>query len=284
MTHRPKTLEESLNPRRLYRRRKRGWNPRRKRMGVIRKLRPFVTRSNRKRASAVVKLRNKIRLQRHIFGGRFIGDSDIVNPNRPVLYQQECFAYFPGTDKRVLWNAHIITARKAFWDEVEDIASKRTAALRPQKEEPFNIDELFEPMTFNAWGQATTYRMREREEETHESFGGMTEREYSAKLEKEIIVNEPPEIYESFAVDRSYEYGIGLKVVVDAEQIDREIVELVIDRFLAIGETDWRTESPVQREKLPFETKMEAMMTIPEDQREVYSPCSQVCVEVRPNG
>lgn len=264
---RSKTLDEILNPSRPLRRRKRGWNPRRKRMGVIKKLRPFVTRSNRERASAVIKLRNKIRMQRHIFGGRFIGDSDIVNPDRPVLYQQEAFAYFPGTDKRVLWNAHIITVRKAFWDEVGDMASKRAAALLPKRDAPFNIDDLFEPVTFNAWGQATAYRMREREEERYDVFGGMTEREYEAELEKEIIAAEPPEIYESFFIDDEYEYGIGLKVVVDVEQIDREIVETVIDRFFTVGERDWRAETPVARERLPFEREWDALMTIPENQR-----------------
>lgn len=205
-------------------------------------------------------------MQRHIFGGRFIGDSDIVNPDRPVLYQQEAFAYFPGTDKRVLWNAHITTARKAFWDEVGSMASDRASAMLPEKEEPFDLDDLFEPVSFNAWGQATAYRMRERDE-TYAEFGGLPRREYEARLEKEIIATEPPVIHESFSIDPGYEYGIGLKAVVDAEQINREIVETVIDRFFAIGETDWRADSPVPRDRLPFEAEMDAMMTIPSEKR-----------------
>ncbi|SBW10971.1 conserved hypothetical protein [uncultured delta proteobacterium] len=266
MKNRLKTLEEILNPRRPFRRRRRGWNPRRKRMGVIRKLRPFVTRSNRKRASEVIKLRNKLRLRRHIYGGRFIGTSDLVDPERPILYKQEAQVFFPGTDKRVLWNVQIATARKAFWDEVGDMALKRTAAMLPREKGPFDIRDMFEPVSFNAWGQATSYTMRERNE-TYEELGGMTRREFEAQLEKKIIASEPPEIYESFSIDRGYEYGIGLHVVVDSEMIDRETVERVIDRFFAVGETDWRAESPVPRDRLPFETEMEALMTIPEEQR-----------------
>ena len=53
----------------------------------------------------------------------------------------------------------------------------------------------------------------------------------------------------------------------DAEQIDRETVEMVIDRFLAADEAGWRSEAAVPREKLPFETEMEALMTIPPDKR-----------------
>ena len=236
-------------------------------MGVIRKLRPFVSRPNRERASAVIRLRNRLRLERHIYGGRFVGSSDILDPERPILYKQDAHVFFPGADKRVFWNAYIITARKAFWDAVGSMASERAAAMRPKRQEPFNIDDLFEPETFNAWGQATSYRMREKEEETYEVFDGMTERQYRAKLEKEIIASEPPQIYESFSIDDEYEYGIGLHVVVDAEQIDRETVERVIDRFTKLGEKEWKADIPVDRERLPFEREWDALMTIPVDKR-----------------
>lgn len=235
-------------------------------MGVIRKLRPFVTRSNRERASAVIRLKNRLRLQRHIYGGRFVGSLDILDPERPVLYKQDAHVFFLGTDKRVFWNAYIVTARKAFWDEVGSMASGRARQLMPKEEKAWDISDLFEPASFNAWGQATTYRMRERND-TYEAFGGLTRREYEAKLEKEIIAAEPPEIFESFTIDNGYEYGIGLNVVIDAELIDKETVERLIDRFLELGETAWRAESPVPRDRLPFETEMEALMTIPEDQR-----------------
>ena len=260
------TLDDLLNPRRPFHRRKRGWNPRRKRMGVIRKLRPFVTRSNRERASAVIRLKNRLRLERHIYGGRFVGSSDILDPERPALYKQDAHVFFLGTDKRVLWNAYIVTARKAFWGEIGSMASDRARALMPKEEKPWDISDCFEPTSFNAWGQATTYRMCERNE-TYEVFGGLTLREYKAKLEKEIITNEPPEIFESFAIDRGYEYGIGLNMVIDVELIDRETVERVIDRFLELGETNWRADSPAPRDRLPFETEMDALMTISPDKR-----------------
>ena len=260
-------LDELLNPRRpIRRRRKRKLSPHRKKMGGLWNLKPFVTRSNRERASAVIRLKNRLRLERHIYGGRFVGSSDILAPERPVLYKQDAHVFFLGTDKRVFWNAYIVTARKAFWDEVGSMASGRTRKLMPKEEKPWDIDDLFEPVSFNAWGQATAYRMREQNE-SYDELGGMTRREYEAKLEKEIIATEPPEIFESFAIDKGYEYGIGLNVVIDAELIDKETVERVIDRFLELGETDWRAEPPVPRDKLPFITNMEALMTIPEDQR-----------------
>ena len=266
MKRRLKTLEELLTLRPPFHRRKRRWNTRRKGMDTIKKLRPFVTRSNRERASTVIRLKNRLRLERHIYGGRFVGSSDILDSERPALYKQDAHVFFLGTDKRVFWNAYIVTARKAFWDEVGSMASARTRKLMPKEEKPWDIDDLFEPVSSNAWGQATAYRMREQNE-SYDELGGMIRREYEAKLEKEIIATEPPEIFESFTIDNGYEYGIGLNVVIDAELIDRETVERVIDRFLELSETDWRAESPVPRDKLPFITNMEALMTIPGDQR-----------------
>ena len=56
-------------------------------------------------------------------------------------------------------------------------------------------------------------------------------------------------------------------MVVDADYIDKDVVERVIDRFFAVGEADWRSDTPVPRERLPVETEMEFLMTIPPEKR-----------------
>lgn len=78
-----------------------------------------------------------------------------------------------------------------------------------------------------------------------EQFGGLTFHEQWRKLEAEIARNEPPVIHESFKLDRSYVYGIGLKIVLDADAINQASIEAAIDRFIELGETDW--VSPVLR-------------------------------------
>ena len=166
-----------------FHRRKRGWNPHRKRMGVIRKLRPFVTRSNRKRAGMVIRLKNRLQLERHIYGGRFVGSADIMDPARPDLYKQDAHVFFLGTDRRVFWNAYIVTARNAFWDAVGSLTSRRTNEKLPHEEKPWNIDDLFEPLAFNAWGQPTAFRMREQNG-TYEALGGLTRKEYKSETRK----------------------------------------------------------------------------------------------------
>lgn len=69
----------------------------------------------------------------------------------------------------------------------------------------------------------------------------------------------PPEIHETFRLDRSYRYGIGLEIVVSSPIIDRTVIEGAIRRFRELGETDWQNPNPIPRDHLPFQTEAEAM-------------------------
>ena len=72
------------------------------------------------------------------------------------------------------------------------------------------------------------------------------------RLEAGVIRYTPPVVYESFRLDHSYENGVGLHIVSDIERIDRAGIEAAIDRFFAVGETDWQSPLPVQRDRLPI--------------------------------
>jgi hypothetical protein len=98
------------------------------------------------------------------------------------------------------------------------------------------------------------YRLLEKPDIVYEKFGGLTYRDYQKKLTEEIIQNVPPEVFESFATDRSYRYGVGLNMVIHADEINRVTIEEAIRRFQAVGETDWRAAEPVPRTELPFES------------------------------
>jgi hypothetical protein len=104
--------------------------------------------------------------------------------------------------------------------------------------------------------------MAERAEHAYDCFGGLTLREYKEKTELEIIENEPPAIYESFETDPSYEYGTGLHAIVQAEEINREVIDSTIDKFRQVGEVDWQSEQAVPREVLPFETEETALSKV----------------------
>ena len=52
-----------------------------------------------------------------------------------------------------------------------------------------------------------------------------------------------PAPFKRFGVDRNYAYGIGLHAVVDAANLDTEVIERTITRFRAVGENSWVAES-----------------------------------------
>jgi len=89
--------------------------------------------------------------------------------------------------------------------------------------------------------------------------------EYKEQVAAEIIHDEPPPVHESFRTDREYRYGIGLYIVVNAEEIDREVVETAIARFQDQGETDWTAPEPVPRERLPYDTEDTALAALRSD-------------------
>ena len=158
-------------PSRLRRRRK--LSPLRKRRGGMWNLRPFVTLSPRKRANAVVRLRNKIRMRRPVFGGRFFGGIDLVDPERPWQYRQDAHVYFCGTDKRVYWNAYISTAKKDFWEQVSEIASDRARAMLSEEERERELAFNLSPAEYDAWGYPTAFTPDEKEH-VYPRFGGLS--------------------------------------------------------------------------------------------------------------
>ncbi len=140
------------------------------------------------------------------------------------------------------------------------MASERAISLLTEEQREQECGLKFEG-PFHKDGEKY-YRMAEREPRRYDCFGGLMLREYQSKREMEIIENEPPAIYESFKTDPSYEYGTGLRAVVLADEINREVIDATIDRFREVGEADWQSEQPVPREVLPFETQETALSKV----------------------
>lgn len=128
-----------------------------------------------------------------------------------------------------------------------------------EREKEFKFE--MEPAEFDAWGKPLTYSMIFRDY-TYPQFNGMTYRDYCRQLEREIIISEPPAIHESFKLDHGYEYGIGLRIVVDAEEITQSVIEQAILRFKELGETDWQAATPVPRERLPLKTEHDSLAEV----------------------
>ncbi|MBB6193343.1 hypothetical protein FHS51_003599 [Sphingobium wenxiniae] len=217
-----------------------------------RKYTPYCELSPRRRRDAFIRLRGRVLADTPTFGGQFTSHQILDEPGRPVLFNQWFDFLFLGMDGRTIWNAEIITARRHFWDKVETLAWDRATALMSEEEQAAEFKLEFEPVGHR---RLTMYRLKPRERRIYEAFGGLTFEEYKEQVEADIIHDEPPPVHESFRTDREYRYGIGLYIVVNAEEIDHEVVETAIARFRDQGETDWTAPGPIPRERLPYETE-----------------------------
>lgn len=212
---------------------------------------PYGSLSRRKQRDAFIRLRQKIRNGAADYGGQFTSHLVLDEPDRPAIYNQWADCYFLGTDGLTIWNATIEAAVFEFWNSCEDIAHERAWEMLTPEEQSAEADMKFEPIVHKG---RRMHRLLLKPETVYDKFQGLTYREYQNKLSKEIIKNEPPRVYELFSTDRSYRYGIGLHVVIHAEEINRATIEEAIHRFRTIGETDWRSAEPVPRNELPYES------------------------------
>ena len=223
---------------------------------------PFITLPRHRRSDEVIRLKGEIRRDADLYGGRFTSHHVLNEPGRPDLYNQWVDFYFVGSNRFTIWNAEIVTARRAFWDAANSLAYDRTDALVTPEEREADSRLEFEPASRSRTGKVLTYQMVKREPARYAQFGGMTFFEKWEALEAEIVRNEPPTVFESFSLDRSYAYGIGLRIVLDTEVIDRAAIELAIDRFQTVGEAEWRAAEPVPRARLPNVSEREAFATL----------------------
>ena len=223
---------------------------------------PFITLPRHKRGNEVISLKDRIRHDAEKYGGMFTSRLVLDEPGRPDVYNQWFDFYFPGHDRFTIWNASIVTARKAFGDATHDLAHTRAASALTLEERVADAKLEFEPAEFSKTGKVTAYRLVQCEQKRYEQFDGLTFSEQWEKLESEIVRNEPPIIYESFRLNRSYAYGAGLHIVLDVDVINQAALEQAIVKFRAMGETNWQATNPVPRERLPFVSEKEALAAI----------------------
>jgi hypothetical protein len=220
-------------------------------MAKRKKKTPYCHLPRRKQRDSFIRLRQKIRNKSSIYGGQFTSRHILDEPGRPALYNQWADVYFLGSDGLTIWNAAIVTAVREFWDTAEDMAHTKAWEMLTPEEQSAEAEMKFEPVWIKG---KPMYQLLEKTDIVYEKLGGLTYRDYQKKLTEEIIQNEPPEVFESFATDRSYRYGVGLNMVIHVSEINRITIEEAIRRFREVGETDWRAAEPVPRTELPFES------------------------------
>jgi len=196
--------------------------------------------SRRKQRENYIRFRQRIRDLSAIYGGQYISPHYIDEPAQSPEENQWADIYFLGSDKVTVWNATILTAANAFWGNVETIVIRKLSELLPSDE----IDAEFRRLN--------RYENRNKPPTKYEMLGGLAIMDYLDKAEEEIILNDPPVIYELFSTDRTYYDGIGLHMIINVSEINRLTIEDAIYRFRQIGETDWKAAEPVPRNQLPM--------------------------------
>jgi len=216
------------------------------------KIIPFIHLLRRKRRELYVQLRWRIRYTSPTYGGLFTSYQVLDEPDRPPHYNQWADVYFCGMDGLTIWNATVVTTAEAFWDKAEDTAHTRAWEMLTAEEQEREAKMEFEPV----WhGGKKYFKILEREKVRYEKFSGMTFWEYQNKLTEEFVRTEQPGVFEEFATDASYGYGIGLHMVVHVDEINVKAIEQAIERFRTVGETDWIADHTIPRSELPAESR-----------------------------
>lgn len=208
----------------------------------------FVDLSRHKQRDLYIRLRWKILRESPEKGGMF---SSFMLPgklNGQDTPDQWYDFEFLGRDGHSIFNATILTAQQAVRDEVCDLAWHRARAMLTEHEREYEFHLRFE-RRYDSNGEKF-YGAVWPEPRYYEVFGGLTFREYWVRSQAEILKNDPPAIHESYHLDQSYCYGIGLEMVVEAQGITQDIIERAIQHFREIGEQNWRNPQPVPREHL----------------------------------
>ena len=224
-------------------------------MRLHKKFTPFSKLSRHKKRDLYIRLRNKIRKTVADYGVNFTSHLVLNEPDKPEWCNQWFDFYFLGLDGVTIWNAELCTANTAYWDAIQELAFEEAYRLCPKERDDFDLKTLFIPEYHPVTGKKLHYVMREPE--IRAELGNRTlyqfVDDYSSTLIREDMGNTVP-IFESFRTDSSYRYGIGLYAIMDVPHINAEVIETMIEKFRALGETDWQSPYPVERSRLPHDT------------------------------
>lgn len=219
------------------------------------KFTPFSKLSRHKQRDLYVRLRAKIKSTASQYGQNFTSHLLLNEPGRPALFNQWFDFYFLGLDGVTIWNAALCTANQAYWDAISDLAFAEADRLCPKNDDDFNIKDWLIPVYDKITGKKLHYLMREPEIKAE--LGNQTLHQFVEDYSSQLIradTGETAPVFESFRIDKGYQYGIGLHGVMDTAEINAAAIETMIEKFRSVGEQNWSSSIPVERSKLPKDT------------------------------
>lgn len=175
-------------------------------------------------------------------GKKYI-NAHIKEDSRPNELDQWSQIYFPGLDSRTIFNMYIYCSSKVFWERVGQQVDLEYPRHKPEL--------ILNPGNFGEY-------IRERQiamDTADIRWGGKTRRDAIEDLSQNIITFRPPSVHESFFLDKSFEYGIGVYAVAGEPYITDSAIEMAIDRFREHEEKDWCNSRAIDRNLLPRVTE-----------------------------
>lgn len=207
---------------------------------MSRKHTPFTSLSRRKRRAKTLHIKNLIYRERDRLGGIFYDECD-----QEVALASGRWTWsdiiFLSHDPAIFWNAEIVTANLAFADAVEDIAFNEAFSKLNAAEKDRMMDRDFIP---DARGKSKTWQRKPPVK--YPQFDDLTFNDYVDKRAQEIARDHPPTVYCGYRILPGYASGIGLKMVVEAEKLNRTVIEAAIADFCARGERNWISDVPAR--------------------------------------
>lgn len=209
-----------------------------------RKHTPFTSLSRRKRRAAALKIKTLIYRERGTWGGIFYDECD---HDQSVASGNWTWSdiVFPGYDPAVFWNAEIITANVAFADAVEEAAFYEAMSGLDTADQ-YQATCINTAANVDANGKIISYTLLRRPELNYPQLDGMTFSNFVDKRAQAIARDAPAPVYCGYQILPGYTAGIGLRMIVEADALNRNVIEAAISDFRAHGESDWVSDVPAR--------------------------------------
>jgi hypothetical protein len=218
---------------------------------------PFSALSRHKQRDAFIKLRGRINRTKRTYGPNFTSDLVLNEPGRHAVFNDWFQFYFLGLDGHTIWNTYLFTAGHDYWEKISSLAYDEADRLNPKDGSvERSIKDWLIPV-YDSAGRKTHSVMRESKPVA--ALGGVTRREFLSDCAARLIkadTGSAAQVFEGFDIQRNYEYGIGVRAVMDVPEINREAIETMIAKFRAMGEQSWKSKIPVSRDRLPGDTQL----------------------------
>lgn len=209
----------------------------------------YIYASRKVKKARVMELKKEICHQKEVTGGRFSTHhlNDLNNHDRPDVFKQQFVFKMLGKNKLDIYEVYVFAVADIFWNEVAAIACRQVDELLNDKGFGFK-----EPLSIN--GKYNSKRTRElltRRCEYYECLGGRTRSQEVERISSEIILERPPEVFESVRIDRGARHAILINVIVDVPCINLAVIQKLVDQLKSTGLVAFKSEKAVDRSHLP---------------------------------